>query len=285
MTLRVVAESDLEAMVRLAVNQQAVPEHHIGYLGLETDSIRKDILGVDGWIDRTAVVIDDDQQLSGWLMGEKDDDMDRVWWWGPFLAEGAWREQADALYRMASEVVGAAEEEMAPDDRNTRVAELAERNGLRGEVASAVLSYAEAGFGRPTGVVPMEHEHQADVVVLHDRLFPGTHTPGATLVSSEEAIRLVIIEAGEIMGYVAAELQSDGSGYIDYLGVDPSHRRRGLGRNLVMGATDRLVGVGATSVNLTVREDNEAARALYESLGFTQERLIRPYRKGFTLNS
>lgn len=283
MTVRVVAETDLEAMVGLAVAQQAVPEHHIAYLGLEPDSIREDILGVDGWVGRTAVAVDDDQQLTGWLLGEKDDDMDRVWWWGPFLAEWVGEEQADALYRVASEVVGAAEEEMAPDDRNGNVAELAERNGFRGEAASAVLSYTDAGFGRPTGAVPLEHGHRADVALLHDRLFPGTHTPGETLVSSED-LRLVIIEAGEVVGYVAAELQSDGSGYIDYVGVDPPQQRRGLGRGLVMGVTDRLLGLGATSVNLTVREDNIAARRLYESLGFTQERLIRPYRKGFTLD-
>ena len=284
MAVRAGAESDLDAMVTLAVTQQAVGAHHIGYLGLEVDSIRKDIVGVDGWIDRTAVVIDDDQQLAGWLWGEKDDDMDRVWWWGPFLTEQAWQQQPDALYRLASELVGGAEEEIAPDDRNVNVAELAERNGFRGEVASAVLSYTEAGFGRPTGVVAMEQEHRADVAVLHDRLFLGTHTPGATLVQSED-VRLVIVVAGEIVGYAAAEVQSDGSGYIDYLGVDPSHRRTGLGRRLVMGATDRLLGLGATSVNLTVREDNAAARTLYESLGFTQERLIRPFRKGFSLDS
>lgn len=284
MFVRVAVETDLEAMVTLAVSQQAVVEHHIGYLGLEVDSIQKDIVGVDGWIGRTAVAIDDDQRLTGWLLGEKDDDMDRVWWWGPFLTEEAWQMQPDALYRMASKLVGGAEEEMAPDDRNADVAELAERNGFRGEVASAVLSYADAGFGRPTGVVPMEREHRGDVAALHDRLFSGTHTPGASLVESED-LRLVIVVAGEIVGYVAAEVQSDGSGYIDYLGVDPSHRRSGLGRRLVMGATDRLLGLGAKSVNLTVREDNEAARALYESLGFTQERLLRPYRKGFSLDS
>lgn len=284
MFVRAAVETDLEAMVTLAASQQAVAEHHIGYLGLEVDSIQKDIVGVDGWISRTAVAIDDDQRLTGWLLGEKDDDMDRVWWWGPFLTDEAWQMQPDALYGVASKLVGGGEEEMAPDDRNTDVAELAERNGFRGEVASAVLSYADAGFGRPTGVVPMEREHRVDVAALHDRLFPGTHTPGASLVESED-LRLVIVVAGEIVGYVAAEVQSDGSGYIDYLGVDPSHQRTGLGRRLVMGATDRLLGLGANSVNLTVREDNAAARALYESLGFTEERLLRPYRKGFTLDS
>ena len=52
---------------------------------------------------------------------------------------------------------------------------------------------------------------------------------------------------------------------------------------MVQAATDRLLELGATSVNLTVRESNVAARALYDSLGFTTERVIRPYRKGFSL--
>ncbi len=40
---------------------------------------------------------------------------------------------------------------------------------------------------------------------------------------------------------------------------------------------------GATPINLTVRVDNVGARALYASLGFTEERVILPLRKGFAV--
>jgi ribosomal protein S18 acetylase RimI-like enzyme len=44
-----------------------------------------------------------------------------------------------------------------------------------------------------------------------------------------------------------------------------------------------LAGRGCEVVNLTVRATNLGARRLYERLGFTEERLVRPYRRGFHL--
>lgn len=188
---------------------------------------------------------------------------------------------ADEMYRLLRVVVAADTEELAPDDRNSWVAACAARWGFRGEEASAVLRYTGSGFGEGAGM-PLAGRHAARVEALHDRLFPGTHTPGRMLVQSTEP-RLVCLDGEEVVGYVAAEIQSDGSGYIDFLGVHPDHRRRGIGRALVQASADRLLDLGASSVNLTVRESNAAARALYGSLGFTEERVIRPFRKGFSL--
>lgn len=47
-------------------------------------------------------------------------------------------------------------------------------------------------------------------------------------------------------------------------------------------ATTRAAAAGAPSASLTVRMDNQRARALCDSLGFDQERVIAPYRRGFT---
>lgn len=282
MRIRPAVHTDLDAMVLLAADHQTRPERHIGYLGLDASSIRADVYEVERWVERTAVVVDSGGGLAGWLLGEKDDDMDRAWWWGPFMTDDAWNHASDALYLTAGEMVDAAEEEMAPDDRNRPVAELATRNGLRGEVASAVLSYTGPPFGVSDRTTELVREHHDAVASLHDRLFPGTHTTGAALVAAD-ALRLVVVENARVVGYVAAEIHSDDSGYIDYLGVEPGSQRRGIGRRLVMDATDRLLGEGVSSVNLTVRENNAPARALYASLNFTHERLVRPYRKGFTL--
>lgn len=270
-------------MVRLASESQVSPEQHIGYLGSTADSIRSDILGVEHWVAHTAVLIGDGGGLAGWLLGEKDEQMDRVWWWGPFLHAGLTEDSADALYRLASQSVGASQQEMAPDDRNIRVTALALRNGFRGDEASAVLSYTGAGFGRRWRSVPLDDVHRGQVAALHDQLFPGTHTTGQSLVNAEDP-RLVVVEDGRVAGYVAVEIHSDGTGYIDYLGVDPAWRRRGLGRRLVTDATDLLLARQAASVHLTVREHNTAARSLYAALGFTHERLIRPFRRGFALD-
>lgn len=280
---RTASESDLDAMVSLATESQASPEQHIGYLGMTADSIRSDILGVENWVAHTTVLTDEQGSLAGWLLGEKDEQMDRAWWWGPFLGVAVSDTEADALYRLASQSVGASEQELAPDERNTRVAALALRHGFRGDEASAVLSYTGAGFGRCGGAVPLDDVHRGQVATLHDQLFPGTHTTGQTLVDADEP-RLVVVADGRVVGYIAVEIHSDGTGYIDYLGVDPAWRQRGLGRRLVTDGTDLLLERQVASVHLTVREHNTAARSLYAALGFTHERLIRPFRKGFSLD-
>lgn len=283
MKIRIAAESDLEEMARLAEGLQADGTTHIGYLGSNAKSIATDVAGVDRWNERTAVA-DVSGAIVGWLAAEMDDEMGRVWWWGPFCAPRRDRDAiADEMYQVAREVVGPEEEELAPDDRNTWVGACAHRWGFRGEEASAVLRYVGGRYGDTGGaVIPCEESHATAVIALHDELFRGTHTPGRMLIQSTEP-RSVYVEAGHVIGYVAAEIQFDRSGYIDYLGVRPDRQGRGVGRALVRAANDRLLELGATSVNLTVRESNAAARALYGSLGFTEERVIRPFRKGFSL--
>ena len=82
-----------------------------------------------------------------------------------------------------------------------------------------------------------------------------------------------------------AEIQPGGLGYIDFVGVHTDQRGRGFGRALVHATLTELVARGVSAAHLTVRESNVAARRLYGSLGFREERLLRPYRKGFLLDS
>ena len=95
-------------------------------------------------------------------------------------------------------------------------------------------------------------------------------------------IRTVQVD-GATAGYVAFEIQADGTGYIDYLGVKPDARRRGLARALVADACRELAAEGVQRVHLTVRADAPCAVDLYRSVGFTEERVIAPSRYGFTL--
>jgi ribosomal protein S18 acetylase RimI-like enzyme len=282
MLVRLAVSADLDAMVALAATLQRDPTRHIGYLGEDPASVRADVEGVADWWVHTAV-LDDAGEVAGWLLGETDDDVGRTWWWGPFAADGVDDHWLDAMYERAATAAGLPEQEMAPDDRNLQAAAFAARLGFRGETASAVLRYEGAGFGGTGGARELAVEDHERVAEIHDGLFPGTHSPGRLLVAAGEP-RLVAVVDDVVAGYVAIELHSDRSGYIDYLGVDPAFRRRGIARRLVMDATDRLLGMGATSVNLTVRETNHAARALYDSIGFAHERLVRPYRKGFSLD-
>ena len=60
------------------------------------------------------------------------------------------------------------------------------------------------------------------------------------------------------------------------IGVDPAHQERGIGRALLRELL-ALADAQRATVFLEVRTDNGAARALYESEGFTVVGLRRRY--------
>ena len=57
--------------------------------------------------------------------------------------------------------------------------------------------------------------------------------------------------------------------YLEELYVVPSRRGQGLGRALLEAAIEEARGRGANHIDLGTSEDDAAARALYESAGFT----------------
>lgn len=91
---------------------------------------------------------------------------------------------------------------------------------------------------------------------------------------------LLALTPVEPLGFLLAQAAADESEIIN-LAVAPAARRRGIGRSLLAEAMERARTGGARAMFLEVASDNEAARALYESVGFEQVG-IRPdyYRIG-----
>jgi ribosomal protein S18 acetylase RimI-like enzyme len=57
-------------------------------------------------------------------------------------------------------------------------------------------------------------------------------------------------------------------GWVYYLAVDPSTRRRGLGRRMMQEAEGWLRARGAVKLNVMVRHGNAAALGFYDRLGY-----------------
>jgi ribosomal-protein-alanine N-acetyltransferase len=81
-------------------------------------------------------------------------------------------------------------------------------------------------------------------------------SPGVFALLSQDGFVLARVAGGE------AEILS--------LGVNPSARRNGQARALVMEAAARAHGDGATAMFLEVGWNNAAARGLYAALGFRE---------------
>lgn len=278
-------EHELAALAALAAPLQQRPETHVIYFGDDADGIRAE-LAETTWSEVSAVATDGDTVL-GWLVGDVDADMGRVWWMGPFVDADDWESVATELLVAGRRqlAAGVDEEELSVDSRFERFRVWATSHGYVEEEGSYVLQL-DGGLEPGSGAVREITDADRDTVArLHEELFPGTHTTGPELAAGhDETHRRLVVEAdGVVVAYIAVERQADGSGYIDYLGVAPAARRRGLGADLVRAGVAELRRLGVTSIGLTVRVGSEGARELYRSLGFDEERLAIPLRRGYSL--
>jgi ribosomal protein S18 acetylase RimI-like enzyme len=117
---------------------------------------------------------------------------------------------------------------------------------------------------------------------LHETTFPDAYYLGRQVIAKlDDQNRAFIIADGDtLLGYLYARIDPGGDGYIDFLGVDESERRRGIGKRLITAATRWLVSVpGVRQVALTVNRSNTPAIALYTQLGYEQLYTLQAYRK------
>jgi ribosomal-protein-alanine N-acetyltransferase len=93
-----------------------------------------------------------------------------------------------------------------------------------------------------------------------------------------DVARLYVMRAADrrVVAYCACWIVFDEL-HINSLAVDPSWRRRGLARRLLRTVLSEAVASGAQSATLEVRRSNEAARGLYEGLGFRVDGVRRDY--------
>lgn len=83
-------------------------------------------------------------------------------------------------------------------------------------------------------------------------------------------------EADRPAGFTLARQAADEAEIIS-IGTARAFRRRGVARRLVGRLADQLIGAGTTTLFIEVARRNDAARALYEALGFTAAGIRKGY--------
>jgi ribosomal protein S18 acetylase RimI-like enzyme len=81
---------------------------------------------------------------------------------------------------------------------------------------------------------------------------------------------LVGVEAGVVVATAMAGYDGH-RGWVNYVAVDPAHRRQGLARALMAEVEARLTALGCPKINLQIRKENVGARGFYERLGFAED--------------
>lgn len=127
-------------------------------------------------------------------------------------------------------------------------------------------------------IVPMQARHVPALAALERLCFSDPWPEAAFMPELENPLSLwLVAECGEtVAGYIGSQIVPDEADMMN-LAVAPEFRRQGLGRTLTLALFDALRARGVVSVTLEVRDSNEPAIRLYESLGFRQTGLRKRY--------
>ena len=138
------------------------------------------------------------------------------------------------------------------------------------------MSQESYGF-REASEPDLPRLHRLEELCFGEEAYPLTYLailmklPGAFLVATR---------CGDVVAYVSAILRRRRVGHIVSICVDPAHRRRGLARELMLLAEERLARMGAAVYRLEVRTSNTAAIRLYASLGYRPVLFLPRYYPG-----
>lgn len=151
-------------------------------------------------------------------------------------------------------------------------------------MAGSAAPFPPAFVSRPQelgGVRPAESGDATALAVLDSQVNPSPWTEGqfadaCCAHSDDREHALVIGSAGCLMGFVVYSRMLDEI-CIHNIAVHPSQQGRGLGKSLLAAALAEASEGGAERCCLEVRASNNAARRLYEKLGFQLDGVRRNY--------
>ena len=92
-------------------------------------------------------------------------------------------------------------------------------------------------------------------------------------VEVDRDLFLVGIINGKVVATVMGGYEGH-RGWINYLAVDPAHRRKGYGHLIMQEVEKRIRARGCPKINLQVRAGNQAVIKFYKSLGYADDNVI-----------
>lgn len=275
-TARRAVEKDLDLMVGVAVASQAVRATHAGLFPTAEPEIRASLTGLD-WLEH-GWIAEENGTLVAWVTGEQSGPSVR--WIGPFALEDGWAEGAPAVLGAARASSSATEEVIHADNRNYHLTGLATELGFSGNDGIVEIELGEPLKDSIVMVHPMKQEFREFVSMFHEASFPNSEEVGSDIVEAEGPnMTMVIRHSGQPVGYINTTRESERTARINFLAVEDAARRKRLGGEMVRAATTALVAEGISVVRVEVGDENEPARELFRSLGFTEQRLVIPFNR------
>ena len=137
------------------------------------------------------------------------------------------------------------------------------------------------GSAAPAARLRTARAGDVDGILALERSFPGDRMSARSVrrfIGAPGACVRVAAVGTRIAGALVLLLRRNSCWARIYsVAVDPDFRGRGIGRRLVLAAEADARRRGCAGVTLEVREDNAAARALYEQMGYRVDAVLPGY--------
>jgi ribosomal-protein-alanine N-acetyltransferase len=127
-------------------------------------------------------------------------------------------------------------------------------------------------FTAKVPIRPARREDLQEVLRVEYKCFKDPY-PMDLLIHLQETNPLSFLVAevgGSVIGYIIGTVRWMNVGHVLAIGVDPQHRRKGVGTTLMERLIDYFRKRGVSKVRLEARESNWEARKFYSSLGFSE---------------
>lgn len=291
MQFRPLTSEIFDDVVQFIAQTNAEDRHHIGYFDTDAAAVAQSLQEFTPPAEKSVMVARQDSGSIVGVMGVKmDTSLGRMWLHGPLIQHHNWQEIADILYQTLQPVIPLRidEYEIFCSIHNQNCQEFAQRHkySLHGE--AAIYTYHRERFlnnSAAEDVIDITPPLFEQLRVLQDRLFPRSYYSGHQLTMQLHAGSRVFVtqEDDTLTGYIACRAKPQfGIGYIDFVGVLESVRRRGHARKLLNTAFNWMFSYESIQVvKLTVMTRNEAACQLYETAGFERTQDLVAYRKRY----
>lgn len=277
LTIFEAGSKELRSLAEMTVAHSADPERHClhSYSSGTVGDVYQDLEKLRASGDFRCSAAHRNGKFIGGLACEFDEERKRVWLRGPYLEDWNDIEARDGVWSHLLTLLPFTGPQLDSfiNIRNEASARFYTDLGFR--TVRPIHSYTAP---RPhllpkldSRCEPIPKEHEAAYCKLHKACFASAQTGPACLDERNENLTiLAFIEGEEFLGYihVAAEPHPP-EGYVEFLGVQPEARRRGIGRALLAsGLHWCFVEKQLPQVGLTVNEELNGAQSLYESMGF-----------------
>jgi ribosomal protein S18 acetylase RimI-like enzyme len=151
---------------------------------------------------------------------------------------------------------------------------------MRAACGTSASTFRDANIIRDEGMHIRSYRDADEAAVIALWHAAGVTRPWndpAADIARKKQVQPELFLLAEVDGQVAGSIMGgyDGHrGWIAYLAVAPEQRRRGYARALVLALERQLLRLGCPKLNLQVRDDNLAALAFWERIGYARDRVV-----------